>query len=69
MNNILLTYKGIRLTYGLSIDYLAYPGIDKLTEQRGGTLITINNDSTFNIEPIKSEGLYKKIIEEEIKNN
>lgn len=53
LNNISLTYKGIRLTYGLSIDYLAYPGIDKLTEQRGATLITLHNDSSFDILPIQ----------------
>ncbi len=53
LNNVSLTYKGVRLTYGLSIDYLAYPGIDKLDDQRGGTLITIYNDSSFDITPIK----------------
>lgn len=53
LNNVSLTYKGVRLTYGLSIDYLAYPGIDKLDAQRGGTLITIYNDSSFDITPIK----------------
>lgn len=63
LNNISLTYQGIRLTYGLSIDYLAYPGIDKKTEQRGGTLITIHKDSTFDITPIKSKGLDLKMME------
>ncbi len=60
LNNLCLTYKGIRLTYGLSIDYLAYPGIQKKTEQRGGTLITINENSEFTIEPIKAQGLNLK---------
>lgn len=60
LNNLSLTYKGIRLTYGLSIDYLAYPGIQKKTEQRGGTLITINENSEFTIEPIKAQGLNLK---------
>ena len=41
-NNISLMYKGVRLTYGMSIDYLAMPGIDEKTEQRGGTLITLH---------------------------
>ena len=27
LNTLSVAYKGIRLTYGLSIDYLAYPGI------------------------------------------
>lgn len=51
-NNISLSYRGIRLTYGMSIDYLAMPGIDKDTEQRGGELITIHNNATFDIEQI-----------------
>lgn len=52
-NNISMEYKGIRLTYGMSIDYLAMPGIDKFTEQRGGELITISSDSGFDIKQIK----------------
>lgn len=51
-NNISLEYQGIRLTYGMSIDYLAMPGIEKSDKQRGGTLITINADSTYTIEQI-----------------
>jgi hypothetical protein len=51
-NNISLTYRGIRLTYGMSIDYLAMPGIAKRTDQRGGTIITIHNDSSFDVEQI-----------------
>ncbi len=50
LNFFSLEYKGVRLTYGMSIDYLAYFGIDKLIDQRGGTLITINNDGSFIIE-------------------
>ena len=52
-NNLSVEYEGIRLTYGLSIDYLAMPGIDKDTRQRGGTLITLHEDSTYDIEQIK----------------
>lgn len=52
-NNISLEYKGIRLTYGMSIDYLAMPGIDKDTEQRSAELITIHPDSKFDLEQIK----------------
>lgn len=51
-NNMSLEYKGIRLTYGMSIDYLAMPGISKDTKQRGGTLITIHEDSSYDIEQI-----------------
>ena len=39
-NNASIEYKGIRLTYGMSIDYLAMPGIEKETKQRGAELIT-----------------------------
>lgn len=52
-NNQSLEYKGIRLTYGYSIDYLAMPGIAEDTEQRGATLININKNGSFNIEPYK----------------
>lgn len=47
LNNFSLEYKGIRLTYGMSIDYLAYAGIDKQTDQRGGTVITTKADGSF----------------------
>lgn len=52
-NNISLEYKGIRLTYGMSIDYLAMPGIAKKTQQRGATLITLHSDSSFDLEPVR----------------
>lgn len=52
-NNISLGYQGIRLTYGMSIDYLAMPGIDKDTKQRGAELITISPDSEFEVEQIR----------------
>lgn len=47
LNNFSVFYKGVRLTYGLSIDYLAYIGIYKKTEQRGGTIITVSPDGSF----------------------
>lgn len=52
-NNISLEYEGIRLTYGMSIDYLAMPGIENDTKQRGGTLITLHEDSSFDVEQVK----------------
>lgn len=52
-NNQSLEYQGIRLTYGYSIDYLAMPGIEKDTEQRGATLITIKKDGAFEITPYR----------------
>lgn len=50
-NNQSLEYKGIRMTYGYSIDYLAMPGIEEDEEQRGATLITIDRKGAFTIEP------------------
>lgn len=46
-NHFSFDYKGIRLTYGMSVDYLAYPGIYKLGGQRGCTPITIHPDGSF----------------------
>lgn len=46
-NNFSIDYKGIRLTYGMSVDYLAYPGIYKLGSQRGCTIINFAPDGTF----------------------
>lgn len=51
-NNMSLEYQGIRLTYGMSIDYLAMPGIQDDTAQRGATLITLHPDSTWELEQI-----------------
>lgn len=51
-NNMSLEYKGIRLTYGMSIDYLAMPGIENDTEQRGAELITLHSDSSWELEQI-----------------
>lgn len=48
LNNFSLIYKGIRLTYGYSVDYLAYMGIYKLGSQRGCTVIEVSPDTTFN---------------------
>ena len=44
-----LEYKGVRLTYGMSIDYLAMPGIENDTAQRGGELITIHPDASWDV--------------------
>lgn len=50
LNNFSLEYKGIRLTYGYSIDYLAYSGISKTGTQRGCTVITLSPDGSFSNE-------------------
>ena len=55
-NNFSIDYKGIRLTYGMSVDYLAYPGIYKLGSQRGCTIINFAPDGTFEC---KQESYYQ----------
>lgn len=50
INNTTFEYKGIVFSYGYSIDYLAYSGIDKLGSQRGCTVITCKTDGTFIID-------------------
>lgn len=50
VNNTTFEYKGIVFSYGYSIDYFAYSGIDELGSQRGCTMITCKSDSTFTIE-------------------
>lgn len=50
-NNFSMEYKGIRLTYGMSIDYLAYPGIYQKGSQRGCTMITFTPKGDFDCKP------------------
>ncbi len=56
LNNFSIDYKGIRLTYGFSIDYIAYADIDTWGSQRGCTIITVNTDGTFEC---KTENYYQ----------
>ncbi len=51
-NNMSLEYRGIRLTYGMSIDYLAMPGIEDDTEQRGAELITLHRNGSWDLRQI-----------------
>ena len=50
VNNTTFEYKGITFSYGYSIDYFAYSGIDKLGSQRGCTMITCKSNSSFTID-------------------
>ncbi len=50
VNNTTFEYKGILFSYGYSVDYFAYSGIDKLGSQRGCTMITCKPDSSFTID-------------------
>ena len=56
LNNISMTYKGIRLTYGMAVDFLAYKNIRKKYTNRGATVINIDNDGNFDVklEPLTS---------------
>ena len=49
-NSTTFEYKGIQFSYGYSIDYFAYKGIDKEGSQRGCTMITCKPDTSFTIE-------------------
>lgn len=49
MNTLSLVYRGIQMTYGMSIDYLGYKGIRSSHIQRGGTLITRGADGSVDI--------------------
>ncbi len=65
LNNIVLNYKGVDLTYNFSVDYLAYIGISKKGDQRGCTVITINPDGSYeqvheNYYQDKYQPLYEK---------
>ena len=49
MNTLSLVYRGIQMTYGMSIDYLGYQNIKSSNIQRGGTLITRRADGNVDI--------------------
>lgn len=51
INIFSMDYKGIRLTYGMSIDYIAYGTLHKRGTQRGCTVITVSPDGTFDCYP------------------
>lgn len=52
VNYLGVKYRGIDLIYSKSIDYIAYPGISKMTDQRGATLITLSSDGSYTIQPL-----------------
>ncbi len=56
-NNFSFDYQGIRLTYGCSIDYLAYSGIHKKGSQRGCTVIIAKADTTWDC---RAENYYQE---------
>lgn len=52
LNNIGIKYKGVDLVCSKSIDYIAYPEISQMTEQRGATLITILQNGEYRIKQV-----------------
>ena len=52
VNYLGVRYRGVDLVYSKSIDYIAYPGISKMTDQRGATLITLTSDGSYTIEQL-----------------
>lgn len=52
LNTLSLVYKGIQMTYGMSIDCLGYRHIDKSYIQRGGTLITRGTDGSVSVDMV-----------------
>ena len=72
-NTFSFTYKGVRLSYGMSIDYSAVglvpfwhnQNIYEETEQRGGTLITLKADGSTSVAQIPfAEDLYGDTLKE-----
>lgn len=47
LNNFTILYKNIYLSYGYSIDYAAYMGIDSVGSQRGCTVLNYLTDGSF----------------------
>ena len=69
LNNFVLQYKGVTLSYGYSIDYLAYSDIDALGYQRGCTIITCapDGDATI-VHENYYQDKYKPLYEKEVVN-
>ena len=49
LNNFIIEYKGIKMSYGYAIDYFAYGGIDKYGYQRGCQIIVTHQDGSCDI--------------------
>lgn len=63
-HNFSILYKGVRLTYGMSMDYTVYPGISNQIAQRGGTLNEISTqDSTFELFQVPEQNNYFPIVQ------
>ena len=67
-NNATIEYKGIRLTYGMCLDYLTYDDVDKLGSQRGCTVINLtqNGDLSVSLENYYQDKYPAKYEKEEV---
>ncbi|MCR4727179.1 MAG: metallophosphoesterase [Lachnospiraceae bacterium] len=50
LNNAVVRYKGVLLSYNYSVDNIAYKGIHEAGLQRGATLISLSSDGSYTIE-------------------
>ena len=67
LNNTVFDYKGIALSYGYSVDYFAYIGIDKTGSQRGCTMITVTpGASTYITHENYYQDKYQPLYEKEV---
>jgi hypothetical protein len=59
LNTLSMTYFGVRLTYGLTLDHIAYMSYKKFFRTRGGTQITLNDEGEFAVRrvPLSLMGL------------
>lgn len=57
VNTVSLTYKGMRLTYPMSIDCKAYWKINKKHTQRGGTVLEISEDGSYTLQHVQTDKL------------
>lgn len=62
LNTISLVYQDIQLTYGMSLDFHAYSGIKKRYTQRGGTILTIQENGDFDVIPLPLDRVVSKFV-------
>lgn len=59
LNNFCLEYEKVLLTYGMSIDYTAYIGIQNRSNQRGVTMICLNEDEAISVAQAPQDNDFK----------
>jgi 3',5'-cyclic AMP phosphodiesterase CpdA len=62
LNTVSLTYKDIQLSYGMSLDFHSYGGIQKRYTQRGGTILTIKKDGDFDVKPLPLDDVVSRFV-------